>query len=130
MNKAGKELLEKAIDLGYTKELPLFKGIYIIQQRKLHDSGFRMMYVIGHTKYDKKIKDIKYYLVGTYSDVIDFEPMFDNLLKRNYCMCDLHLDIDENGIIHIWTNSNKKMKCVCPFVSSCGFEIVEGVENE
>ncbi len=130
MNKASKELLDKAIYLGYTKELPSFKGIYIIQQRKLHDSGYRMMYVIGQTEYDKKIKDFHYYLVGTYSDVIDFQPMFNKLLNRNYDMCDLHLDIDKNGIIHIWTNSNKKLKCVCPFVSSCGFEIVEGVENE
>lgn len=124
MNKASKELLDKAIDLGYTKELPLFTGIYIIQQRKLHDSGFRMMYVLGHTEYDKEIKDFHYYLVGTYSDVVDFTPIFNKLLNRNYDMCDLHLDINKNGLIHIWTNSNKKLQCVCPFVSSCGFEIV------
>ena len=39
MNKSGKELLDKCIKLDINKELPLFKGIYIIQQRKLHDSG-------------------------------------------------------------------------------------------
>ena len=57
MNKACKELLEKSIELDWGDEAPLFKGVYIIQQRRLHDSGFRMMYVIGHTEYDDKIKD-------------------------------------------------------------------------
>ena len=128
MNKASKELLDKAIDLDYTKELPLFDGIYIIQQRKLHDSGFRLMYVIGHTEYDKELKDFKYYLLSSCSDVIDFTPIFTKWINRNYDMCDLHLDIDKNGLIHIWTNSHKKLQCVCPFVSSCGFEIV-GVDK-
>ena len=36
------------------KKFQLFKGIYIIQQRKLHDSGYRRMYVIGHTEYDRE----------------------------------------------------------------------------
>ena len=46
MNKSAKELLDKCIKLEMDKKLPLFKGIYIIQQRELHDSGYRMMYVI------------------------------------------------------------------------------------
>lgn len=119
------ELLNKAIELDLIKEqLPLFKGIYIIQQRKLHDSGYRMMYVIGHTDYDVRMKDYKYYLIGTFSDVVDFTPVFNKLLNRNYDMCDLHLDINKNGLIHIWTNSEKKLRCDSPFLSSCGFEVV------
>ena len=54
MNESGKELLNKCIKLEMDKKLPLFKGIYIIQQRKWHDSGYRMMYVIGHTEYDRE----------------------------------------------------------------------------
>ena len=130
MNKASKELLDKTIKLTFGDNIPLFKRIFIIQQRKLHDSGYRMMYVIGHTEYDKDIKDFKYYLLSSCSDVIDFEPIFQNLLKRNYDMCDLHLDINKNGLIHIWTNSNKYLNCCYPFVSSCSFEILGGKENE
>ena len=58
MNKSAKELLDKCIKLEMDKKLPLFKGIYIIQQRKLHDSGYRMMYVIGHTEYDRESKNV------------------------------------------------------------------------
>ena len=111
MNKEAQKLLDKAVKLKYGDEIPLFKGIYIIQQRKLHDSGYRLMYVIGHTDYDKEINDFHYYLISCCSDVIDFEPIFDKLLLRKYDMCDLHLDINKNGLIHIWTNSDKKLSC-------------------
>ena len=123
MNKGSKELLEKAIKLNWEDEIPLFKGIYIIQQRRLHDSGFRLLYVIGHTEYDIKLKDFKYYLLSSCSDVIDFLPIFNKLLNKNYDMCDLHLDINKNGLIHIWTNSNKFLNCECLHTSNCMFEI-------
>lgn len=124
-NKQAQELLDKAIKLTYKDTIPLFRGIYIIQQRKLHDSGYRMMYIIGYTNYDKKIDDFKYYLISSCSDVVDFEPIFENLLARNYDMCDLHLDIDRNGLIHIWTRSDKKLSIRHGVgLSSCSFEIV------
>lgn len=126
INKQARKLLNKAVKLKYGDEIPLFKGIYIIQERKLHDSGFRLMYVIGHTEYDKELKDFKYYLISNgCSDVIDFEPMFEKYLSDNYDMCDLHLDINKNGLIHIWTNSNKKLSCKYGLhLSNCGLEIV------
>lgn len=124
-NKQAQELLNKAVKLKYGDEIPLFKGIYIIQERKLHDSGYRLMNVIGHTEYDKELKDYKYYLISCCSDVIDFEPIFDKLLSRNYDMCDLHLDINKNGLIHIWTNSDKKLSCRYGLhLSSCSLEII------
>ena len=124
-NKKAQELLNKAVKLKYGDEIPLFKGIYIIQERKLHDSGYRLMNVIGHTEYDEELKDYKYYLISCCSDVIDFEPIFDKLLARNYDMCDLHLDINKNGLIHIWTRSNKKLNCKYGLhLSSCSFEII------
>ena len=124
-NKQAQKLLNKAVELKYGDEIPLFKGIYIIQERKLHDSGYRLMNVIGHTEYDKELKDFKYYLISSCSDVIDFEPIFDKLLARNYDMCDLHLDINKNGLIHIWTNSDKKLSCRYGLhLSNCILEIV------
>ena len=126
MNKAGKELIKKVIKINYDEEIPLFKGIYIIQERKLHESGFRLMNVIGHTDYDIELHDYKYYLISQNADVVAFEPTFKNLIKGKYNMCDLHLDINANGLIHMWTNSNKKLCCKYGLdVSSCYFEIVE-----
>lgn len=125
-NKQAQELLNKAVKLKHGDEIPLFRGIYIIQERKLHDSGYRLMNVIGHTEYDEELKDYKYYLISCCSDVIDFEPIFDKLLSRKYDMCDLHLDIDKNGLIHIWTNSDKKLSCKYGLnLSSCNLEIID-----
>ena len=124
MNKSVKELLEKCNKLNVEEKLPLFKGIFIIQQRKLHDSGYRMMYVIGHTEYDIEKQDWEYYLIGTYSDVVDFQPVWSKYINGSTEMCDLHLDIDKNGIIHIWTNSDKHFNCYCPYVSSCTLEVI------
>ena len=92
MNKD--ELLDKAKKINFGDKLPLFKGIFIISQRRLHDSGFRTMYVVGHTDFDKSKNDFEYYLISTYSDVIDFTPIFDNWVRKYYDMCDLHIDIN------------------------------------
>ena len=127
MNKEQKKILEKAIRLPYTsRNYPLFSGIFIIPQNELHDSGYKMMYVIGHTDYNETIKDFEYYLLSSCSDVINFQPLFEKYLKNDFDICDLHLDIDRNGIIHIWTNSKRKIQCQCPYVSSCSFEVVGG----
>lgn len=123
--KAKQELLEKAIKLNYDSEIPLLKGIFIIQERTLHDSGYRLMNIIGHTEYDIEIKDFKYYLISCCSDVVDFGPLFERYIKGNYSMGDIHLDIDRNGIIHIWTKSNKWLKCWGTNISSCSFEFVD-----
>lgn len=123
--KAKQELLEKAIKLNYDSEVPLLKGIFIIQERALHDSGYRLMNIIGHTEYDKEAKDFKYYLISCGSDVVDFRPLFDNYIKGNYSMGDIHLDINRYGIIHIWTNSNKWLKCWGTHLSNCSFEFVD-----
>lgn len=118
MNKEVKEILESAKMLSQTDENVLFNGIYIIQQRKLHDSGYRLMYVIGHTI------DFKYYIISMCSDVIDFEPTFSRLINKNYDMCDLHLDINRNGIIHIWTNSGKLFNARYFNISNSTLEVV------
>lgn len=120
-----KELLEKAIDLGYDEEYPLFRGFFIIQQRKLHDSGYRQMYVIGHTDYIYKLNDYEYYLIATYSDVISFGNGIDDLLKGNkFFIKDLSMDINKNGIIHLWSRRNK-FKVYFPHTSTCMLEIKE-----
>lgn len=123
----GKEkqmLLDKAIKLNYDSEIPLLKGIFIIQERRLHDSGYRLMNIIGHTEYINELKDFKYYLISGGSDAVDFSPLFEKYIKGNYDMCDIHLDINRYGIIHLWTNSNKWLKCCGTNLSSCSFEVI------
>ena len=125
-NMKAQELLDKAVKLKYGDKIPLFNGIYIVQERQLHDSGYRLMNVIGHTEYDEELKDFKYYLISCCSDVIDFEPIFDKLISGKYDMCDLHLDINRNGLIHIWTRSNKRLSCKNSVNSSaCSLEVIE-----
>lgn len=124
-NKEATEMLNKAIKLTRKDKVPSFKGVYIIPERKLHESGYRLMNIIGHTGYDEREKGFKYYLISICSDVIDFEPMFERLMSKNYAMCDLHLDISKGGIIHIWTKSDKRI-CLKYGIdlSSCSFEIL------
>lgn len=112
MNK--KELFENVIDvkLMNLEKVPELDGVYIVPQRKLHDSGYKMMNVVGHTE------NFDYYLLGTCSDVVDFESFFTNVP-----IADLHMDINKNGIIHIWSKSNK-FKCTHMF-SNCVFESVK-----
>ena len=107
------ELLKKAIKVDRLEGIENLVGIFIIQQRKLHDSGFRMMYIIGHKKDFEK-----YYLIATYSDVVIFE----NLYNKNKAIQDIHLDINKNGIIHIWSNRNT-FKCEWIDVSTCSLEV-------
>ena len=99
------------------KDVPLLSGIYIVQQKKLHDSGYRMMYVIGHTDWDYEKKDYDYYLLGSCSDVVDFGNYFSKAYTE-----DLHIDINRNGLIHIWSNKSKFKCSHC--LSSCIFEVV------
>ena len=102
------ELLKKAQKVDRIKGINGLSGICIIQQRKLHDSGYRMMYVIGHNKdFDK------FYLLATYSDVVIFSGLYSGKGIE-----DLHLDINAHGIIHIWSN-RKTFKCEWIDVSTC-----------
>lgn len=114
------ELLKKAKVIGLGKEeiVPLLQGVFIIQQRRLHDSGYRLMYVIGHTEYDKEINDFHYYLLSQCSDVVDIGDM----LEHN--CTDIHLDINKNGIIHLWTNRNKKLKIKYTNLSNAWFDVI------
>jgi hypothetical protein len=124
------ELLAKAIKLGMNDQSPLLKGIYIIQERILHDSGYRIMNVIGHTEYDPELKDYKYYLLSECSDVINFNPLFEDYINHNFSnMRNLNMDINKHGIIHIWTEFDSCLRCHWLNVSSCMLEFV-GEKNK
>lgn len=116
MNEGKKELLDKCIKLNYIDEVPILGGIYVIPTNFKHDSGYKIMYIVGHTPFKKN--ECKYYLIDTYCDVIDFESYFSKKDIKN-----LHIDIDTNGILHIWSRS-QNMKNIYK-LSNCSFEMVE-----
>jgi hypothetical protein len=103
MNKKQQEMIEKAerVNLEVLREIE-FDTVYILPQNKKHESGYKMMYVIG-------CKDNTEYLIATYSDVIDFNYF-------NPKAGDLHMDIEDNGIMRFWSN-NYKIKVI--YNSSC-----------
>ena len=111
MNKFQKQFLEKCINTKIDDELPLFDGIYILPTNRKHDSGYKIMYIIGLDRTHDK-----YYLLDTYCDVVNFGDFVKNLKELN-------IDILDNGIIHCWSNyqfiqSNFR-------VSSCTFDFVD-----
>ena len=111
MNKYQKELLEKCIITKISDKLPLFDDIYILPTTRKHDSGYKIMYIIGLSRE----KD-EYYLLDTYCDVVDFGDLLKSLKE-------LHIDILDNGIIHCWSNyqlikSNFRL-------SNCTFDFVD-----
>lgn len=114
-----KELLEHAKKVDWLKldEVPILSGIYIIQQRYLHDSGYRLMYVIGHTE------DFEYYLLDEVADVVDFETFWTHIPLDA-----MHIDINRNGIIHLWSGRTK-FKCTHA-ISNCALETIGGGKNE
>lgn len=113
MNKFQKELLEKCKHIGIDEEVPLLDGIYILPTTRKHDSGYKIMYIVGYTRNNE------YYLLDQICDVVDFEKNFMSSKPIN----DLHLDIHDNGVIHLWSN-HQKMKSIFR-VSSCTFDLVE-----
>ena len=96
-----KELLNKCEKYDRTKKI-LIKGLFIIQENKLHDSGYKLMSVIGHTEYDENINDFHYYLLSNCcSDVIN---LYGNLYNNGKDIKQINIDINKNGIIHIWSD--------------------------
>lgn len=111
MNKFQKELLEKCKNVKLFDEVPLLDDIYILPTNRKHDSGYKIMNIVGLSRE----KD-EYYLLDTYCDVVNFGDLTKYLKEIN-------IDIYENGIIHCWNNyqqfeSNFR-------VSSCTFDLVD-----
>lgn len=120
MNKEKQELLDKCIEWTHDMCETLLGGIYIIPTRRKHDSGYKLMYIVGHTPYEPD-KETQFYLLDTYCDVVDFGDYV--FMKAKVPVNDLHLDISPGGVIHIWSNA-QNMK-VGYTGSSCTFSMVE-----
>lgn len=123
MNKEKQELLDKCIKLkSVLEEPPILGGIYIIPTKYKHESGYKIMYIVGHTPF-RRNEETQYYLLDTCCDVVDFDGFI-----KNTPIHDLHLDITPSGIIHIWSNY-QNMKSGFR-VSSCTFEMVDKTKED
>ena len=111
MNKWQKELLDKCKEVAFDEEVPLLDDIYILPTNKKHESGYNIMYVIGFSRETKQ-----HYLLDTICDVV-------NIGEYNQFIRGINVDIEENGVIHFWSNY-EKFKSVFK-ISSCTFEMVD-----
>lgn len=118
MNKEQKELLKKCKILSYDEDLPLFDGIYILPTNKIHDSGYKIMYIVGevHNIKNEKYDSTDYYLIDEYSDVVNLGYLTKNVKEVN-------IDVKHQGIIHLWNNLQKFQNWFKS--SSCTFEFVD-----
>lgn len=110
MNKYQNELLEKCKHTKLNDKLPLFDDIYILPTTKKHDSGYKIMYIVGLSR-----EEAQYYLLDTYCDVVNLGDLVKQIQEIN-------IDIYENGIIHLWSNREKFKSNFR--VSSCTFDLV------
>lgn len=112
MNKFQKELLSKCEKVDIFDEIPLLDGLYVIPTNKKHDSGYKIMYIIG-------VVGKKYYLLDTYCDVIRIE-------SRDVKINDINIDVIDNGIIHYWSNFQKIQSIYR--LDSCVFYVVDRIK--
>lgn len=111
MNKFQRELLEKCKQVEVIDEVPLMDDIYVLPTNRKHDSGYKIMYIVGFNRE----KD-EYFLLDIYCDVVNF-----GYLERK--VKDINIDILDNGIIHYWSNY-QRFKSLHR-VSSCTFDMVD-----
>lgn len=111
MNKFQKELLEKCKIVKISEDVPNLDDVYILPTNKKHDSGYKIMYIVGLSR-----KLDQYYLLDTYCDVVSFGDLLKSLKELN-------IDILENGIIHCWSNYQQLQSNFR--VSSCTFDFID-----
>ncbi len=109
-----KELLKLPI-AKIDETIPLLDFIYIIPTKELHDSGYRIMKIIGETKDNSFRKQI-----ATFSDVLHIG----NFINQNSEL--INMDIEPiNGIIRFFTFHGYKIKVDTHGVSDFSFHSIK-----
>ena len=87
MNKQQKALIEKCIRVNMWDEVPLLDEICILPTNDVHDSGYKIMYVIGSTYEDLKSTTTLSNSVGYYGlyklSIKDDELKIETILSYN-----------------------------------------------
>ena len=111
MTKHQKELLEKCKRPAFYEDLSLFDDIYILPTNQRHDSGFKIMLIVGEVRETEE-----YYLIDACCDVVNLGFLTKQIKEVN-------IDIEHSKIIHLWSNY-QLFKCGYR-LSSCTFEFVD-----
>lgn len=98
----------------FFEEIPLLQELLIIPTNEIHDSGYRIMTIIG---IDDSIEYRKQIDVGC--DVVHFEDYFQ---KSNGL---LRMDLLDNGIFHLFVTGKSKIKVLFR-LSDFTFIVVNG----
>ena len=77
MNKFQKELLEKCKKVKIFDEVPDLDDIYILPTNRKHDSGYKILYIIGQDR-----EKNEYFLLDTYCDVVYFRKWNYTVLEQ------------------------------------------------
>lgn len=84
----------------FCEDIPLLDFIYVIPTRRKHDSGYRIMEIVGYSKENDYLKKLD---IGC--DVVDFNDGLTVLGED--CEC-ISMDIEpSNGFIRIFTRYGK-----------------------
>lgn len=117
MKRIKKELLKVEKEKKFI-EIPLLDYIYVIPTKRIHDSGYMEMEIIGVNEegYKKKL--------ATYCDVLDACKIITN--KKQ--LCTISMDIPEYGVLRFFSHENK-FKIKKYGIGSFEFDLVEKVEE-
>lgn len=115
MNK----LKEKLLNAPYLSEEDnmLFDYLYIIQDRKKHESGYNMMHIVGC---NVNGETMKYYKLSDISDVIDIDEInFNSQTKISF-------DIPEYNVLRLFLHTtDRKFKVSYLHCSTFKIDLVE-----
>ena len=109
MNKNQIRLLEQCEKISWQDEAPSLDEIYIIPTKAKHESGYKIMKVVGYCDETEKC-----YLLDQCCDVINF-GMFRSIIHN------INVDIEEDGIIKVWSYHHRFKST--SRLSNCSFEV-------
>lgn len=113
---------EKYLD---EKNIPILDEIYVIIEKRKHDSGYQMYSIFG-TRYNRETKERDYAkCLIDYCDVINIAPTF---VKNLYDDCYYNLisiDSNEMGVFRFFSTSSKIGFKITMLCSTVEFQIVE-----
>lgn len=113
MGKYKNELLNLPEEKMFNSDLPLMDFIYLIPERRLHDSGYHYITIVcGNIEGYKKIL--------SYSDVVDIERIFDT--REHFYK--ISMDVPDCGVIRLFSHSYR-FKINHYGISTFSFNLVE-----
>lgn len=110
LSKDKQSSIDECIEVGFMESTVVFRMIEIIPTSLVHESGYKILYIIGYGIDGKK------YLLDKYCDVIDIDNWASKINDVR-----ISIDITKSGIIRIWGNIHFNST---HRLSTCSFDMV------